>query len=134
MGATRGKAFTMAATRDQALRAFATARSKYHAKPLVVDGIRFSSQREARRYGELRLLERAGQLWDLTLQPVFALHATQWPAPAGPPNVVGVYRADFAYATATGTVVEDVKGVRTALYRWKKKHVELEYGVRIIEV
>lgn len=122
----------------------AATRSKYHATPLVVDGIRFSSQREARRYGELRLLERAGQLWDLTLQPVFALHAVAAPTDELTrfltPGVnrqhalVGVYRADFAYATATGTVVEDVKGVRTALYRWKKKHVELEYGVRIIEV
>jgi hypothetical protein len=108
--------------------------SKYHATPTWVDGIRFASAREARRYGELKLLERAGQLWDLTCQPAFELHATQWPAPAGPPHVVGVYRADFAYATKAGTVVEDAKGVRTALYQWKKKHVEIEYGVRIVEV
>jgi Protein of unknown function (DUF1064) len=109
-------------------------RSKFHAVPTWVDGIRFASAREARRYGELRLLERAGLIRDLTLQPAFELHATVWPAPAGPPHVVGIYRADFAYVTETGTVVEDAKGVRTALYQWKKKHVEIEYGVRIVEV
>jgi len=42
--------------------------------------------------------------------------------------------ADFAYATREGTVIEDVKGVRTPLYRWKKLHVEIEYDVRIVEV
>jgi hypothetical protein len=107
-------------------------RSKYHAVPLEVDGIRFASTREARRYGELRLLERAGQIWDLTLQPSFELHAPVNNGPRLAP--VGVYRADFVYATKDGTVVEDAKGVRTALYRWKRKHVELEYGVRIVEV
>jgi hypothetical protein len=110
-------------------------RSKYHATPLTVDGVRFASTREARRYGELRMLERAGKIWDLTLQPSFDLHASNnKPGPGPREAFVGVYRADFAYVTATGTHVEDVKGVRTALYQWKKKHVELEYGVRIVEV
>ena len=49
-------------------------------------------------------------------------------------QVIGRYRADFAYQTTDGTIIEDVKGVRTALYTWKKKHVEAEYGVRIVEV
>ena len=108
----------------------AAPRSKYGAIPLVVDGVRFASSREARRYGELRLLERAGQIWDLTLQPEFPLHAPG----ALTEELVGKYRGDFAYATREGTVVEDVKGVRTPLYRWKKKHVEIEYGIRIVEV
>jgi hypothetical protein len=86
---------------------------------------------------------RAGQIWDLTLQPAFALHAVAAPVDeltrfltpgASHHALVGIYRADFAYRTADGTVVEDVKGVRTALYRWKKKHVEAEYGVTIVEV
>jgi hypothetical protein len=106
-----------------------TARSKYHAIPRTIDGVRFASTREARRYGELRLLERAGQIWDLVLQPSFKLHA-----PGAEAGVVGIYRADFVYATTHGTIVEDAKGVRTALYQWKKKHVEIEYGVRIVEV
>jgi len=111
-------------------------RSKYHTVPLEVDGIRFASTREARRYGELRMLERAGLIRDLTLQPSFDLHApnviaaTRWARG----QVIGRYRADFAYQTTDGTIIEDVKGVRTALYTWKKKHVEAEYGVRIVEV
>jgi hypothetical protein len=106
------------------------ARSKYGARPVTVDGIRFASGREARRYAELKLLERVGQIWDLTLQAEFALHVRASQAAYR----IGVYRADFVYRTPEGTVVEDAKGVRTALYRWKKKHVELEYGVRIVEV
>ena len=141
MPMTRGKGYRMTATRDQARRALATAvqlaparRSKYHARPVVVDGIRFASTREATRYGELTYLVRAGQITDLTLQPEFPLHAPGLGPGDAPCELVGKYRADFAYRTADGTVVEDVKGVRTALYRWKKKHVEAEYGVTIVEV
>ncbi len=43
--------------------------------------------------------------------------------------------ADFSYTdTRTGlVVVEDVKGFKTPLYRWKKRHVEAQYGFRILE-
>ncbi len=123
-------------------------RSKYGAKPVTIDGIRFASGREARRYAELKILERVGQIWDLTLQAEFPLHVRYggpWPdraaldpryrRPVLPAEQrIGVYRADFVYRTAEGTIVEDAKGVRTALYRWKKKHVEIEYDVRIVEV
>jgi hypothetical protein len=117
-------------------------RHKYGAVPVEVDGIRFASKREANRYGELLMLERAGEIRDLVLQPSFELHAPRLPALTGGSRptesyaflVVGVYRADFVYATKAGTVVEDCKGFRTPLYRWKKKHVEAEYGVRIVEV
>ena len=47
--------------------------NKYKAKPLTVDGIRFASQREGSRYRELKLLEKAGQITGLELQPVFEL-------------------------------------------------------------
>jgi hypothetical protein len=127
-------------------------RHKYGAKATVLDGIRFASMREANRYAELKQLERAGQIWDLTLQPRFELHvryagsigpaghrptlgAKPWSNPPVLPaeQTIGEYVADFAYATATGTVIEDAKGFKTPLYRWKKKHVEAEYGVRIVE-
>ena len=39
--------------------------SKYMAKKCQVDGIKFDSLKEARRYQELRLLERAGKIADL---------------------------------------------------------------------
>lgn len=103
-------------------------RAKYGAQPTVVDGIRFASKAEARRYGELRLLEKAGEVRDLELQPVFPLHAKRG-------GVVGIYRADFRYSDrAWNIVVEDVKGFKTPLYRWKKKHVEQEYNVTIQEI
>lgn len=104
---------------------------KYHAVPITVDGIRFASTKEGTRYRELRLLARAGEIWELELQPVFPL---QVPVPGGCAQWVGNYVADFSYQTREGRVVEDVKGVKTPLYRWKKKHVEAQYGIRIIEL
>lgn len=113
-------------------------RSKYGAKPTVVDGIRFASQKEAKRYRELTLLGRAGEIWDLELQPRYELLA---PLPKDHPLVgkrmkcIGAYVADFAYTDPLiGRVVEDVKGFKTPLYRWKKKHVEAQYGIFIVEV
>ena len=117
---------------------------KYGAKPTVVDGIRFASQKEAKRYQELKLLERAGEIEALELQPRFVLktllttgmmrHAVK--ALAGEHPVVGSYVADFKYYDLRDTTwkIEDVKGFKTPLYRWKKKHVEAQYGVTIREV
>lgn len=103
------------------------ARSKYHAVPTVIDGRRFASKAEARRYGVLRLMERSGEIRGLELQPRYSLHVNGWK--------LGEYRADFRYVTSDGeTVVEDVKGVLTPMYRWKKKHVAAEYGVDVVEV
>lgn len=122
-----------------------SARSKYRAVPKVVDGIRFASKREAKRYQELRLLERAGEIWDLELQPRFPLYvpstsgylsrAAKAMAEGGTFRI-GEYRADFKYRDRATIpyVVEDSKGFRTPLYRWKKKHVEAQYGITIREV
>jgi len=103
-------------------------KSKYAAIPTVVDGIRFASKREARRYGELRLLERAGEIASLELQPTFPCVVSG--------AKVCTYIADFAYTSEAGKrVVEDVKGVKTPVYRLKKKLVEAIYqNVTIVEV
>ena len=108
-------------------------RSKYGAVPMVVDGIRFHSKREAARYGELKLLERAGEIRSLELQPAFPLMAPVRGVSRLTP--IGHYRADFRYRQGpTGIlVIEDVKGMRTQLYRWKKKHFEQQYGISITE-
>ena len=107
--------------------------SKYHAQPLVLDNIRFASTKEAHRYQELKLLERAGQIFNLRLQPRYELRV---PLENGSTFQVGAYVADFAYwdLPKRQVVVEDVKGFKTPLYRWKKKHVEAQYGVQILEV
>jgi hypothetical protein len=113
---------------------------KYGAKPTTVDGIRFASMKEAARYRELRLLERAGEVRQIALQPGFdlAVHGAEF-VKTGLPTKIGSYRGDFWYEQRRGDgswvrVVEDVKGFKTPLYRWKKKHVEAQYGIQIREV
>lgn len=123
--------------------------SKYRAKPIVIDGILFHSQKEGRRYQVLKLLEKAGEIEDLELQPKFPLYvpptsgtvrgflnARMREAQTGSTNIrIGEYRGDFAYYDPKGgRVVEDVKGFKTPLYRWKKRHVEAQYGIIIREV
>ena len=95
---------------------------KYNAKPTVVDGIRFHSRKEARRYQELKLLEKAGEISHLTLQPEFCLHAPDQDKP------IGRYIADFEYLERGETVIEDVKGMDTAFGKWKRKHLKMQYG------
>lgn len=108
---------------------------KYGAKPTTVDGIRFASMAEARRYSELKLLEKAGEIEDLQLQPRYPLYAFSRNEKAE--VKIGEYRADFQYQFVkepTKGVIEDVKGMKTELYRWKKKHFEAQYGITITEI
>lgn len=104
-----------------------------HAAPIAgdkgIDGIRFDSRREGLHYVSLMGRLERGAIRDLSLQPEYPIHA------AGGAKVA-VYRADFRYVdVATGRViVEDVKGFKTAIYKLKKKLVEAEYGIRIVEV
>jgi hypothetical protein len=100
-------------------------RSKYRNVPTVVDGTRFHSKREAARWSELRLLERAGKVAALERQVAYPVVM----------NGVKVcsWLADFRYREAGETVVEDVKGCKTPLYRLKKKLVEAQYGITIRE-
>jgi hypothetical protein len=109
---------------------------KYRAKRTEVDGIPFASQKEARRYQELKLLEKAGEIRCLELQPRFPL-VVPGVGNGGPyeRRHLGDYVADFRYADTrkNAIVVEDVKGFKTPLYRWKKKHVEAQYGITIVE-
>jgi len=106
-------------------------RHKYGAVPITVDGIWFASTKEGRRYRELRLLAAAGAIAALERQPAYPLSVL---AADGARVVIGKYVGDFRYQTADGSVVEDATGVRTPLYRWKRRHVEAEYGITIVEV
>lgn len=103
--------------------------SKYRAVKTVVNGITFDSKREAARYQELKLLELAGQIKGLELQPVFQLLVKTGKS-------VGKYKADFKYYDMTKKqwITEDSKGVRTPVYRLKKKIIEEVYGITINEV
>lgn len=99
--------------------------SKYRAVPVIVDGVRFASKREAARYGALRLLEQAGEIEALELQPRYPLVV------AG--EEIGTYVGDFRYRERGELVLEDVKGVRTPVYRLKARLVKALYGVEIRE-
>jgi hypothetical protein len=108
-------------------------RSKYGAIRTEVDGVTFASKAEASRYVFLKALEKAGEIVGLVLQPVFPLWAHTGVV-ADAPVTIGSYVADFAYDSHGTSVVEDVKGFKTPLYRWKKKHVEAQYGIQIREI
>lgn len=101
---------------------------KYRNVPSVVDGIRFASKREAHRYCELRLMERAGEIETLLLQPRYPLTVNGMH--------VCTYVADFAYQdNSTGRVkTEDSKGVRTKDFIIKAKLFHALYGREIVLV
>lgn len=107
-------------------------RHKYNAVRTWEQGHWFDSKKEAARYQELLLLEKAGEITELELQPRFDLLA--WRADGAPK--VGVYVADFRYREAVDgrNIVEDVKGVRTAEYKFKKRFMKAQYGITISEV
>lgn len=123
--------------------------NKYNAKKVSVDGIEFDSKKEARRYQELLMLQKAGEIYMLERQKTYELLPAQ-----REPDTVGKrggvikgklleraveYVADFVYTDKTGkTVVEDVKGFREggayAVFVLKRKLMLYRYGIKIIEV
>jgi hypothetical protein len=101
-------------------------RSKYGAEPVFVEGRRFASKAEGKRFSELLLLERGGYIRKLELQPVYEF------------KIDGVtvfkYVSDFRYMEGCTEKVEDVKGVKTPVYRLKKRLIEAQFNIKIIEV
>lgn len=107
---------------------FYAPQAKFRNKKVEVDGVTFASKAEATRYTHLKLLLRIGEIADLELQPRYPLVVNG--------VRVATYVADFRYRNvATGEVViEDVKGVRTPVYRMKKKLLEAIDGTKITEI
>ena len=97
--------------------------NKYGNKKVVVDGHTFDSKKEARRYGELKLLVKAGKIKDLKLQPKFELIPTIRTEDETLRKVS--YYADFRYVDVESgkIIVEDVKSVatKTPVYLLKKR-------------
>lgn len=123
--------------------------TKYHNRKVTVDGITFDSQKEAVRFQELRLLERAGAISELRRQVKYILIPAQREESSEtfkkgskkgllkPGRVIEQecsYIADFVYFQDGKTVVEDAKGVRTPEYIIKRKLMLLNYGIKIKEV
>ena len=118
--------------------------SKYRSKKITQNGITFDSLKEYRRFCELSLLERAGQITNLQRQVKFVLIPAQYE-----PDTIGVrggvkrgkllerevsYVADFVYTQDGKQVVEDTKGFKTKDYIIKRKLMLYVHGVKIKEV
>lgn len=107
---------------------YRAAANKYGAVATEVDGRRFASRREALRYAELRMLERAGVISVLECHP-------RWPLLVNG-QLIGHYTADFRYLDERGRlVVEDVKGGPTSRdYILRRKLMLAIHGIAIQEV
>lgn len=110
---------------------------KYHNKKTVIYGIKFDSKLEAERYAQLKMMERAGVIRDLELQPEYELlpsfkkNGKTWRKT--------VYKADFRYILAENdkTIIEDIKGstaVITDVFRLKQKLFEYKYPELTIKI
>lgn len=104
--------------------------NKYKAKKVKTEDGTFDSQAEYRRWVQLQLMERAGLIEGLRRQIGYALDVNG--------HNVCKYKADFAYYSPAGPLarlwIEDVKGVRTPVYRLKKKLMKAIHGIEIQEV
>jgi hypothetical protein len=106
-----------------------SAGSKFGNVKTVVDGLRFDSKKEAKRWTDLKLLEKTGMISDLQRQVRIEL------VPKGPKNRAVHYVADFTYKGALGEIhVEDVKGYRTDVYKLKRALFAHRYQMEIEEV
>lgn len=123
--------------------------TKYHSRKITVDSETFDSKKEYRRFCELSLLERAGEITNLQRQVKFVLIPAQYEEYERYSTKTGKrlkngrrvverecsYIADFVYKNYAGeTVVEDTKGFRTTDYIIKRKLMLWVHGIRIREV
>lgn len=108
-------------------------RAKYGNKKVEVDGHRFDSMKEAKRYRELKALQDRGEISNLRMQIPYELVPHQKIDGKVVERSV-VYYADFVYDYKGSTVVEDTKGFKTPEYIIKRKLMLKVYGIRINEI
>jgi hypothetical protein len=103
-------------------------RSKYRNQKTLVDGVTFDSKAEAKRWGELKILERAGEIKFLLRQVTYDLLVNG--------ARICKFRADFVYwdVEKRRTTVEDVKGFRTPAFVLKKKLMAAIHGIEVVEI
>lgn len=111
--------------------------SKYNNRKVELDGFTFDSQKEARRYSELKLLVRVGEISELELQKSFVLAESVKfnNEPRSKPAIR--YVADFAYMENGVMIVEDVKSKATKslpVYRMKKHLMKSIHDIEIQEI
>lgn len=122
---------------------------KYRNKKYEYDGIIFDSRKEGRRYAELKVMQKAGIIHDLQIQVKFVLIPAQYEESSevytkgkkkGQKKRGKLlekecsYIADFVYYENGQQIVEDAKGMRTEVYKIKKKMMLYFHGIRIKEV
>jgi hypothetical protein len=98
--------------------------NKFRARPVVVNGERFDSKKEAKRWLVLQMLNQSGEIKNLQRQVSIPLFA------AG--KKICTYRADYKYERNGQTVIEDAKGYQTDVFKIKWKwaqamHPEWEF-------
>lgn len=105
---------------------------KYGNKKIEIDGMLFDSRREGKRWLDLMLLERAGQISGLTRQVPFELAPGCKLLGEKRARPAVRYYADFVYSSPTdGIVVEDVKGLDTPLSRLKRHLMKTVHGIDV---
>lgn len=102
----------------------------------TVDGIKFRSKKEANRYCELKLLERAGKIKNLKLQVKYELYPSLEISNVFFTKIL--YICDFQYESKYGTCVEDVKGrkagIQYDIFKIKKRLMWEKYSIYVIEI
>lgn len=109
--------------------------AKFGNRKTVVDGMSFDSEREAVRYCELKVLEKAGEITSLERQVKFVLASSVKYSNAKRATPELRYFADFAYRDKDGNyIVEDAKGFKTDVYKIKRHLMLAVHGIEIREV
>ena len=98
---------------------------KYRNKKTQIGMYVFDSIAESKRYKELALLEKAGQIKGLELQPKFLLQ--EGFKKNGKTYRKIEYIADFMYIENGKVIIEDVKGMETDVFKLKRKMFEYKY-------
>lgn len=109
--------------RQRMITASSSFHSKYKARRTTIEGITFASKGEAMRYLDLRRLEQAGHIRNLRLQVAYPLAVNGFK--------LCTYVADFVYEEAGTTIVEDFKGIKTAIFRLKAKMMKALLGIEL---
>jgi hypothetical protein len=102
-------------------------KSKFNNEPVIIDGIWFQSKSEGRRYTELKLLQKAGEVISFKRQVSYIVVDLD--------KKKHRYKLDFLVKWSNGsTTYEDVKGFKTSTYELKKSLMEEKHGITITEI
>jgi Protein of unknown function (DUF1064). len=99
---------------------------KYGNQPTEIGAHKFASKREAKRYAVLASMQEQGEITNLRLQKRYPIVVNG--------KKVCVYVGDFEYQSGGMVIVEDAKGVKTSVYKLKRKLMQIVNGIEIREV